>query len=214
MTYYIDENNRVTAGNIRDCDTSDVIPRLTEVFEMALPYMQPKYFYPFHMMVVDLGARDGYLLDILQENDFKCVGVDTCIEAIGKAYHRNDKLVIRQDNLEDMSESVEDEEFDFAFCIHTLEHCKYPDKAVDEMHRILKPNGMVLIEIPVEEPEYVDDPKKHGHYNSFTSPEQLEELFEDWELIEHTWQQTKSHKPWHRWIYKRREHEEDRTREN
>ncbi len=32
-----------------------------------------------------------------------------------------------------------------AFCLDTLEHVEYPRKAIDELHRVLKQNGMLII---------------------------------------------------------------------
>jgi SAM-dependent methyltransferase len=194
MTDYIEANNIVTSRNLRDCDTSDVIPRLKEVYEMALPYLN------HDMDTVDFGCRDGYLLEILKSHGYKTMGVDCNVDAIARAVAKGHHVV--QENIEDMSEMYQEGEiFDFIFSIHTLEHVMYAQKAVDEMHRLLKPEGFVLIEVPVEEKEVVDEPEKHGHYSPFTSADMVEDLFHNYKLIEHTWQQTKSRKPWHRWIY-------------
>lgn len=37
---------------------------------------------------------------------------------------------------------------DIIICEHTLEHLKYPSKVLREFHRIIKPHGSVVIEVP------------------------------------------------------------------
>ena len=192
---YLEINNQVTKKNLEECDTSDVIPRLTEVFEMARPYMLP------NMKFVDIGCRDGYLIDILKQNGFDdAEGVESCREAVDVCIERG--FTVYMIDAQEMP-IFDSESVDFFFAIHTLEHLFEPGKCVDEMYRILKPNGMVLIEIPVEKPEVVDPPEKHGHYYPFTAPSQMEDLFSNFELVTQLNQTTKSNKPWYRWIWRK-----------
>jgi len=39
--------------------------------------------------------------------------------------------------------------FDFVYCSHVLEHCFNPLCAVDQMLRVLKPNGYLYIVVPI-----------------------------------------------------------------
>ena len=48
--------------------------------------------------------------------------------------------------------AFEDECFDFVVCPAILEHVPYPQKAIAEMHRILKPSGEIWVEIPMNQP--------------------------------------------------------------
>ena len=43
---------------------------------------------------------------------------------------------------------VEDASFDHVLCSEVFEHIKYPDKALAEFYRILKPGGTVIITAP------------------------------------------------------------------
>ena len=43
---------------------------------------------------------------------------------------------------------IEDASFDCVFCTGTLEHVRDPAKAVQELYRILKPGGIVHIDVP------------------------------------------------------------------
>ena len=43
------------------------------------------------------------------------------------------------------------EEFDFVYCSHVMEHIREDDKAYDELYRILKKSGYMLIMVPISE---------------------------------------------------------------
>ena len=55
-----------------------------------------------------------------------------------------------------------DEEFDYAIAIHVLEHVDGDLKAIKEVHRILKPKGKFIIQVPYE------DQLTHDHVNAYT----------------------------------------------
>jgi len=62
-----------------------------------------------------------------------------------------------------------DEEFDFILCNHVLEHIPDDTKAMKELYRILKPNGMAILQIPQDlnrektfEDNSITDPKKRA----------------------------------------------------
>ena len=44
------------------------------------------------------------------------------------------------------------ESFDIVVCNAVLEHVPWPQKAVDELHRVLKPNGLVFVDLPWVQP--------------------------------------------------------------
>jgi SAM-dependent methyltransferase len=43
---------------------------------------------------------------------------------------------------------IEDSSFDCIFCTGTLEHVREPRRAVEEMYRVLKPGGIIHIDVP------------------------------------------------------------------
>ncbi len=51
-----------------------------------------------------------------------------------------------------MDMPFEDAKFDFVACIAVLEHVPYPEKAIAELTRVLKPGGEIWIEIPFNQP--------------------------------------------------------------
>lgn len=56
-----------------------------------------------------------------------------------------------------------DNSFDIALLLQVLEHVDYPDKAIKEAARILKPNGILIISIPFLYPLH-DMPYDFGRY--------------------------------------------------
>lgn len=58
---------------------------------------------------------------------------------------------------------IPDESFDCVFCTGTLEHVRDPWKAVRELHRILRPEGLVHIDVPFIQP-YHPDPTDYWRF--------------------------------------------------
>ena len=48
---------------------------------------------------------------------------------------------------------IEDNAYDTIFCNHVLEHVDDDRKAIRELHRILKPGGMAIMQVPLD-PDY------------------------------------------------------------
>ena len=56
------------------------------------------------------------------------------------------------DEIADISnlENFENESVGTAICLETLEHCKEPFAGIEELHRVLKPNGVLLVSTPFD----------------------------------------------------------------
>jgi len=61
-----------------------------------------------------------------------------------------------------------------------LEHLKYPQRAVNEIFRVLKPDGIVYVEMPFLQPEHSKD---YGDYQRYTKMG-LEVAFENFKIID------------------------------
>lgn len=67
-----------------------------------------------------------------------------------------DNVTFKSD-IQDMN-MVADDSYDVVICSHVLEHVKDDDKAMAEMKRIVKPDGMVVFLVPIElEREEIDE---------------------------------------------------------
>ncbi|MHC5162189.1 MAG: class I SAM-dependent methyltransferase, partial [Planctomycetota bacterium] len=63
-----------------------------------------------------------------------------------------------------------DESFDIVYCSHVLEHVQDDRKAIAEIYRVLKKNGLAVILVPITADKTVEDP-------SVTDPRERERLF-------------------------------------
>lgn len=105
--------------------------------------------------VLDLGCANGPFLPTLNHYSFRTIAVD-----INKIEIFNAKKLIRNScvnliNINLMnSDAVElpfkSEYFDLIFCLEVLEHIKNPNKALKEIQRVLKTNGIFICSLPVE----------------------------------------------------------------
>ncbi len=50
-----------------------------------------------------------------------------------------------------------DDSFDLVICYHVLEHVKEDAKAISELHRVLKPEGTVIIQTPFKDGDIYED---------------------------------------------------------
>jgi len=93
-----------------------------------------------HFKILDVGSGEGNL--------FKCLprcqkyGIDISSVYCKKAKERNLGAIIIKANAEKIP--FKDETFDFVFCTELLEHILNPQKAVLEIARVIKKNGIAV----------------------------------------------------------------------
>jgi 2-polyprenyl-3-methyl-5-hydroxy-6-metoxy-1,4-benzoquinol methylase len=191
---HIDVNNEVTIKSLETNRTPDVIEsvksRLEDVYDICDEHLNED------MHILDLGTKDCMFFDLLKEKGFNnFVGVDCCPEVISICKDKGYEMY--NIDIQNM-ESLYDREFDFIFLIHTLEHVPSPETVINECKKILKPNGFIFVEVPIQKYE---DPELWGHYHTFGSHDVLKSFFNDFTLIAEDWQKTKSKKPWYRTLF-------------
>jgi SAM-dependent methyltransferase len=93
---------------------------------------------PAGAAVLDVGARDGGLRRFLPDR-ITYQGIDIAPEFAGPE-------VLIQDVSRGLSFS--DEAYDFVFCIEVLEHVPNPFGTLSEIHRVLKPRGVLILSVP------------------------------------------------------------------
>jgi SAM-dependent methyltransferase len=88
--------------------------------------------------VLDIGARDGGLRRYLP-TDVRYQGID-----IAPEFARADVLI------QDISKGIPfpDATYDFAFIIEVLEHVPNPFGTLREIHRVLRPHGILIVSVP------------------------------------------------------------------
>lgn len=70
-----------------------------------------------------------------------------------------------------------DNTFDFIFCSHVLEHVPDDHKAMKELHRVLKPNGFAILQVPIKSNFNGREIVKTYEDFSITDPKEREKAF-------------------------------------
>lgn len=94
--------------------------------------------------LLDVGCGVGWFLAYV-ERYYDTYGLDISEYAINEAKQRtNAKLTIGGVSCLDCKDAY----FDIVTCFDLLEHIRTPWLAIEEFHRILKPNGLLVVRIP------------------------------------------------------------------
>lgn len=123
--------------------------------------------------VLDIACGEGYGTGLIAQNALKVTGIDideiTIKEA--KKKYRNSNLEFHTSDICDIP--IPDGSFDLIVCFETIEHLENQIKALSELKRVLKKDGILLISTP-NKAEYSDKPnyinphhKKELYYHEF-----------------------------------------------
>ena len=104
---------------------------------------------PRRPKVLDLGCGSGIFAEMAAKLGADTIGVDISEIAV-------EKLNIKHKNNKNLSFKVsvaeklpfKDATFDLIMCFEVLEHLRDPQKALNEIKRVIKPRGLVLISVP------------------------------------------------------------------
>jgi len=121
--------------------------------------------------VLDAGCGTGYGTQMIADSGAtSTVGVDISEAALGAAAERIDEHVgLKQGDLCDLPFAAAS--FDLVVCFEAIEHVVDPERALDELRRVLSGTGILLISSPNRR-EY---PAGNPHHVHEYVPEELEE---------------------------------------
>lgn len=113
-------------------------------FNKAIKILQKKKPSNF----LDLGCADGGFCKIIQQklNIAEVYGVDISEKAIMKAKEKGINSLYQ--NIDEGNLSFPSEFFDAIFCGELIEHLFDPDHLLDEIHRVLKKDGICILTTP------------------------------------------------------------------
>ena len=97
-------------------------------------------------MALDVGCGDGRFLTALQRYGWTTFGTETDAVAAALAAQRTG-ATIYPSALESLME-IPDQSFHLISLLHVLEHLPNPKTALAECHRLLKPDGVILLHLP------------------------------------------------------------------
>lgn len=98
-----------------------------------------------HLKILDVGSNIGIFVEAAKEQNWEVIGIDIDRKAIeiGKKKYGVD---LRNTLLENAG--FQKNEFDVVTLSHTLEHVYKPLELLKEIKRVLKDNGIIIIEVP------------------------------------------------------------------
>lgn len=95
--------------------------------------------------LLDIGCGTAYLIDMLsKEKNAEYVGLDLSSEMLKQANSKNIKNATFVEGKADEL-PFEDNTFDIVTCSQSFHHYPDTDKAMKEVYRVLKPNGIYII---------------------------------------------------------------------
>ena len=105
----------------------------------------------YNDMVLDLGCGAGNMLEKMLEGNFWGVDISKTLLSAAKKRLNGRKLSLIYGNVESLPEKIKALKFDKVFCSEVLEHVLNPEKVIDEILSVTKPDGRVVISIPNED---------------------------------------------------------------
>lgn len=103
------------------------------------------------MKAIELGCGEGFStekIDKMLAKNTTLYASEYVKDLVPKAQKRNPKIKVIQENVYELTHK--DKSFDVVFLLEVLEHLDYPDKALREIRRILKDDGVLILGVPRE----------------------------------------------------------------
>jgi ubiquinone/menaquinone biosynthesis C-methylase UbiE len=97
-----------------------------------------------HETILEIGCNSGRFVELLRKYTDNVIGVDINEQAI-KSSSVSGLYCMSAESLD-----LPDNYADKVVCLHTIEHLKHPKRAVEEMVRVTKPNGRIVLTYPME----------------------------------------------------------------
>jgi ubiquinone/menaquinone biosynthesis C-methylase UbiE len=100
---------------------------------------------------IELGCGEGYSTERLYAmlpSNINMYASEYVSKLVPKAQKRNPKVNVIQESVYELTHK--DKTFDVIFLLEVLEHLDYPEKALKEIRRVLKDDGVLILGVPRE----------------------------------------------------------------
>lgn len=123
-------------------------PRRNEA-ALVFDFLNPKK----NEKILDVGCGDGIWYNELRKRGINVVGIDTSDYDLNKLNERAKILNLKTEAIKADAQEMpfENNVFDKVYSISTLEHIEDDKKVFREVARVLKPNGLLVLSIPMKE---------------------------------------------------------------
>lgn len=151
--WYVDDQfSQQLGGNATP--QKEVILERWKIFDLELRKYLSTSTFSDPLRVLDAGCGDGInlvglekILSNLNQN-FKLHAVDISALRVGRVLQRFKRISAFVASLDSLP--FQDAYFDIVLCNHVLEHLEQPDIALQELLRVMRPGGMIIIGVPNE----------------------------------------------------------------
>lgn len=92
--------------------------------------------------IIDLGTADGTIKNSYPSA--RCVGVEYSLDLVEA--NSDGRITLLQGDVSHLS--VHDDSFDIAVATAIIEHISEPERMLEEVKRVLKPNGLLILTAP------------------------------------------------------------------
>lgn len=96
--------------------------------------------------LLDVGSGNGFFMKFMKDNGWECIGIEPSPKA--KSYSSAMELNVFNTTLEEFAEDKWKNYFDAVNLKYVLEHVPHPMETLKICMSLLKPSGMVCIEVP------------------------------------------------------------------
>jgi ubiquinone/menaquinone biosynthesis C-methylase UbiE len=103
------------------------------------------------LRAVEIGCGEGFSTERLRAmlpSNVSLGASEYVAEMIPRAQARNPKVTVVEESAYELT--YKDNSLDIVFLLEVLEHLDYPDKALAEIQRVLKPGGVLILGVPRE----------------------------------------------------------------
>ena len=100
---------------------------------------------------IELGCGEGFSTQRLRRllpGNVELQASEYVVKLVPRAQKRNPNVKVTQESVYETRHK--DNSFDLIFLLEVLEHLDYPDRALKELARILKPDGYLVLGVPRE----------------------------------------------------------------
>lgn len=136
-----DDGYEIVIAQTREQSYEDIVgPTQLYQYQYIEPYLKSSN------AVLDVACGTGYGSKFLVEHNAVVYGVDISNEVINFATHRYPEIQFIQSSADNLP--FEDNFFDVIVSVETVEHIHDDISFLKEVHRVLKPNGKILLTTP------------------------------------------------------------------